>query len=208
MNPNAWPIALSASLLACAGSEPYDQRLVGTITHGLMYMRGDGLEAIQCQGGNVPTMCGSVEIMGEQIFSDCSDEQYECIFNTADVFAIPRAGLTPGQDYRVFGAKLRVERCFGEKGGCEVAMIKSECADEQTCSCRSAVRGRTTTYYFSQELGITTFYSIGDATSLGVDSKMLADAVPLVTFVLTADKGFLRTPLALPKIAQTIGCRG
>jgi hypothetical protein len=70
------------------------------------------------------------------------------------------------------------------------------------------MRGRTTTFYFSEVLGITTFYSVSDAASLGLDSDELNDLIPLFTFVLAADKGFLRKPLALSKATQTAECGG
>jgi hypothetical protein len=54
-------------------------------------------------------------------------------------------------------------------------------------------------FYFSRELGVTTFYTTGDFGAIGVDSKMLADAIPLMTYSLVAEKGFLRAPFGTPK---------
>jgi hypothetical protein len=36
---------------------------------------------------------------------------------------VPKQGFAAGKTYSVFGATLAVERCFGEKGACKVAMI-------------------------------------------------------------------------------------
>lgn len=206
MSANTWPIILTMCLLGCVGDKPYDHDSVQGVA-GVMYKRGDGREVIQCQGGPVPRVCGTLEITAEQIYSDCSDEQFECLFNAADVLAIPRAGLSLGQKYTAFGANLTVERCFGDQASCAIALIKSECADAQTCSCRSAVPGRRTNFYFSRELGVTTFYTIGEPAAIGVDSKMLSDGIPLLTYVLVAEKGFLRAPLSLPKAALGTNCR-
>jgi hypothetical protein len=208
MNAKAWPILLTLCLSGCAGEKPYDHDPIQIQRRpGVMYVRGDGREAIECGIGSVPTECGSVEISGvaEQMYLDCSDEQFECLFNTADVLAIPKAGLTQGQKYTAFGANLTVERCFMDQDSCEVALIRSECGDAQTCSCRSAVPGRTTTFYFSRELGVTAFYTIAEPAAVGVDSKMLTDAIPLLTYVLVAEKGFLRAALSLPR--ASLDCR-
>lgn len=207
MSANIGLIILAMCLLGCAGEKPYDHEPIQSMEAGVMYRRGDGLEAIQCQGSHVPRMCGSAEITSEQIYSDCSDEQFECLFNATDVLAIPRAGLESGQKYTVFGANLLVERCFGDQASCEIALIRSECGDTQTCRCRSTVRGRTMRFYFSRELGVTTFYATGEIAAIGIDSKMLTDAIPLMTYVLVAEKGFLRAPLALPRATLDTNCR-
>jgi hypothetical protein len=207
MSANTGLIVLTLCLLGCAAEKPYDHEPTQSIKSGVMYRSGDGQDAIQCQGGHVPKICGSVGFTAKQIYFDCSDPQFECLLNAAgaDVLAIPRAGLSLGQNYSAFGANLTVERCFGEQASCEMALIRSECT--RTCSCRSAVRGRTTKFYFSRELGVTAFYTTSDVSSLGVDSKMLADTIPLMTYVLVAEKGFLRTPLALRKATADFNCR-
>src|SRR5258708_263286 len=199
MNPNTWPMILTMCLLGCAGEKPYDHEpiKIQSITYGVMYRRGDGQDAIQCQGGHVPKICGSLGITGKQIYFDCSDVEFECLFNATDVLAIPKAGFALGQRYSAFGANLTVERCFGDQASCEVALIKSECADARICSCRSEVRGRALKFYFSRELGVTAFYTTTDLSSIGVDSKLFEDAIPLLTYVLGVEKGFLRAPLSL-----------
>jgi hypothetical protein len=147
--------------------------------------------------------------VGKEIFYDCSDQQFECVFNAvgADVLAIPRAGLSLGQHYSAFGADLTVERCFGDQASCEMALIRSECADTRGCSCPAAEHRRTTKFYFSRDLGITSFYTTSDLSSIGVDAKLLADALPLLTYVLVAEKGFLRAPMALRKATLSTSCR-
>ncbi|HZF17533.1 MAG TPA: hypothetical protein VE046_16505 [Steroidobacteraceae bacterium] len=210
MNAKSWPMLLTLCVPGCAGEKPYDHDLIQIQGRpGVMYKRGDGREVIECESRHVPGGCGSLETSGitEQVFSDCSDEQFECLFNSADVLAIPKAGLTVGQKYTAFGANLTVEQCFGDQASCGIAVIKSACADVQTCSCRSTVQGRATTFYFSRELGITAFYTIGAPAAVGVDSKMLAEAIPLLTYVLVAEKGFLRASLALPRATLGTNCR-
>lgn len=199
---NTWPLVLRLCLLGCVVDQPYDsgpEQIQGRA--GAMYLRGDGREVIECVVGRPPSMCGSVEVSGlpGQIYFDCSDEKFECLFNTADVLAVPRAGLALGQKYTAFGANLTVERCFVDEASCEIALIRSECADAETCSGRSKVPGRKTLFYFSRQLGITAFYTIGDLGAIGVDSKMLMDAIPLLTYILVAEKGFLRAPLSLQR---------
>jgi hypothetical protein len=209
MSANPGLIILTMCLLGCTGEKPYDHEPISIPKSGVIYRQGDGKDAIQCQGGNVPRMCGSVGFTTKQIYFDCSDQQFECVFNAAgaDVLAIPRGGLNLGQHYSAFGANLTVERCFGDQIACEMALITSECADTSNCGCRSEVRGRRTKFYFSQELGVTTFYTTSDLSSLGVDAKLLADAIPLMTYVLVADKGFLRAPMALRKATLSSICR-
>jgi hypothetical protein len=207
MSVNTGLMILTMFLLSCAGEKPYDDHEpIQSIKFGVMYRRGDGQDAIQCQGGLVPKMCGSVGMTTKQIYFDCSDEEFECLFNATDVLAIPRPGFALGQRYSAFGANLTVERCFGDQASCEIALIKSECADARSCNCRSAVQGRAIKFYFSREMGVTAFYTTGDFSSIGVDSKMLADAIPLMTYVLVAEKGFLHTPLALRRANADTKC--
>jgi hypothetical protein len=196
---HTWPIILMVCLLGDADDHPYDGdpiQIQGR--HGAMYLRGDGREVIECSVGSPPEICGALEVTGlsHQIYLDCSDEQFECLFNLYGVPAIPRAGLTLGQKYTAYGANLSVERCFGDQDSCEIAMIKSECHAE---------RPVTIMFYFSSELGITTFYPTGGPPR-GVDAKMLTDAIPLMTYVLVAEKGFLRVPLSLRRVAPGTRC--
>jgi hypothetical protein len=62
-------------------------------------------------------------------------------------------------------------------------------------------------FYFSRELGVTTFYTTADLAAIGVDSKMLVDAIPLMTYFLVAEKGFLRARLALRRATSDTKCR-
>jgi hypothetical protein len=213
MNAHARLILLTLCLVACVSDKPYDSEPVQIMGRpGAMYIRGDARETIECSSGRVPRQCGPVEISGlpGQPYFDCSDAQFKCLFN-GDVLAIPKTGgLTMGQKYSSFGANLTVERCFLNLASCEMAMVKSECADPQTCGCRS---GRTTMFYFSRERGITAFYTISEPPSdmgeppSGVDPKMLTDAIPLLTYILVAEKGFLRAPLSLPRATSGTNCR-
>lgn len=216
MNVKPWPTLLLLCLSGCAVERPYqadekpwdsDPVQIHGVP-GLMYIRGDGRAGIMCSLSS-PTECGDLDTFGmtEQIFLDCSDEEFQCLFNRADVLAIPRSGLVEGQEYTAFGANLTVERCFGEEGSCEIAMIKSKCKDSQTCSCRSEVLNRTTTFYFSNELGVTAFYTVG-AHPFEIDpqraTQLVTDSIPLLTYVLVAEKGFLRTDLPLRR--APVGC--
>ena len=175
---------------------------------GLVYRKGDAGDAIQCQGGEVPKNCGSISVLGAQTFTDCSTQQYECLFNEADVLAIPKKALSLGQKYTVFGATLTVERCFAAgQTPCAIALIRSECAGPKDCECRSPFPGRKALFYFSPDLGVLSYYAINDPTTIGFDSKWIADSLPMVTYNLVAEKGFFRTPLALPKATKVGTCK-
>jgi hypothetical protein len=127
--------------------------------------------------------------------------------STADVLAVPKAGLTQGQRYLVFGTNLEVERCFGDQATCEVAVISSRCADAGICKCRSDIPNRVTTFYYSRDLGVTAFFTKGDVENLGVDTDTLMDALPLLTYVLVGKEGFLKMPLGLPRAKLKTVCR-
>lgn len=193
---------LTTCLLGCVGEKPYDHdpiRFQGR--DGVIYKRGDGRAIVECRGSPVPNQCASLDKSGvtDQVYLDCSNDQFECLFNTSDVLAIPKAGLASGQKYTVFGANLTVERCFGDQGACEIAVIRSECADAQICTCRSAVPGRILTFYYSHDFGVTAFYAIARPTEVRLDSSTLSDAIPLLTYTLVAEKGFLQAPSSLGK---------
>ncbi|MEJ0037663.1 MAG: hypothetical protein WDO68_16585 [Gammaproteobacteria bacterium] len=208
MNAKAWPLILTLCLVGCTGEKPRGNVPVQSQDlDGVMYKRGDGRDAIQCHAGPVPSDCGPVNPLEMPIIFDCSDEQFECVFNSADVMAVPRAGLTLGQKYTAFGANLTVEQCIGAEGSCEIAVIRSECADAQICSCRSPFPGRTTAFSFSREKGILTFHSVVDPAAAGLDPKVLPDVIPLLTYFLVAKKGFFRTPVALEKATLVTDCR-
>lgn len=206
MKINVWLMVLMLSLMGCADSRSSTQDSAQQPMVD-MYKRGDGRETIQCRGIEPRNICGSSGYGSEVVFSDCSNEQFKCLISVADVFAVPRTGLTLGQEYSVFGANLVVERCFGNKGTCEFAKISSKCADAQVCNCRSASFGRSTTFYYSRDAGVTAFYTIrDDLSAIGVDAKMLADGLPLITYVLVADKGLLNAALSLPQAPLKTNC--
>jgi len=54
-----------------------------------MYLRGDGREVIECNNGARPNECGSLESSGApgQIYLDCSDKQFACLFSLGVVLA-------------------------------------------------------------------------------------------------------------------------
>ncbi len=208
MNTKAWLIVLTLSLLGCTREQPNGNGAVQVQgLAGVLYKRGDGRDAIQCHAGPAPSDCGPVNMPEMPIIFDCSNENFECVFNSADVMAVPRSNLTLGQKYTAFGANLTVEQCIGDQASCEIAVIKSECADAQTCSCRSPFPGRTTAFSFSRERGVLTFYSVVDPAAAGVDPKVVPHVIPLLTYFLVADKGFFRTPLALEKATLVASCR-
>lgn len=171
-----------------------------------MYRRGDGRDAIACRSIEPRDICGSSDLGSEIMYSDCTDGEFDCIVSTADVFAVPKAGLTLGQEYTAFGAKLKVQRCFGDEVSCEIAMISSKCATPEICHCRSPSFPRTTTFYYSRARGVTAFYTIrDDLGEMGIDPEMVRDGVPLITYVLVASEGFLRAALSLPR-AELMTC--
>jgi hypothetical protein len=169
----------------------------------VLYKRGDGGEAIRCWLLLTPVICASTDDLSSSLFFDCSDEQFECVFDTVNAMAVPRAGLVSGQKYSIFGSNLAVERCFGDRGSCDMALISSRCADESGCTCRRAGLNSKTLFYFSKDRGITSYYTTSDDPSelsaKGIDPSLLADSIPLVTYFLVAERGFFRTPLALEK---------
>jgi hypothetical protein len=203
---NVW-ILIVAALLASSVASPSDERSqFPRSQHGVIYIRGDGRSHLQCQGGKTPSMCGSIESTGQQTYYDCSDEQFDCVFDGVNVFAVPKAGFSVGQTYRVFGAVLSVKRCYRDQALCDTAVVTSECAEKQICRCRSSLKAAKATFYFSREFGIVNFHSTAQLSDIGVDAEMQADAVPLLTYVLVAEKGFLRIPLALPRATLRTKC--
>jgi hypothetical protein len=190
----------------CVAEEPYDHGSIANPTAGAMYRLGDGEGAIQCQGGKVSRLCGSGGIAGF-VYSDCSNIEFDCVFDGTNVIAIPRIGYKLGQLYRSYGADLKVERCFGDQPSCEVAMIKSKCVDAEICSCRSAAPGQVLTFYYTRTRGVTAFYATADAPAIGVDLNLFHDALPLLTYTLSAEEGFLRKPLALRKASLNLRCK-
>lgn len=167
-----------------------------------LYKMGDGRDAIGCSTSPDGDLCAT-SIWPRLSFKDCSDEQYACVFDNYNVVAVPRDTLMAGQSYTVFGAALTVERCFGNNESCETAMISSTCFDDAVCSCRRAEVGKTkVTFYYSRDLGVTAFYTAAAGTAhelgkAGANIDELNDAIPLRTFVLVAEKGFLRAPLSV-----------
>jgi hypothetical protein len=203
-----WLLLSSVLLCACAsGASPsHGNRESPTATNWDMYKAG-GRSTIQCQGLGIARLCGSMPSTTYMYF-DCSNEQFECLFNSRDVLAIPRAGLSPGQTYSVFGATLKVERCFEARSGCQIFMISSTCSSDSDCEC-GPVKRRTIIYY-TPDRGVIAFYTVSDDPALSemnVDAATLRDAIPILTFVLVAPEGFLKMPTALEKLAQNPTCQ-
>jgi hypothetical protein len=161
-----------------------------------LYHRGDGQDLIKCMRTPDRDVCASDDELGYQ-FSDCSSDEFDCVFDYYNVFAVPKQGLVPGQEFNAFGARLTVERCFGDTSRCSVAMISSTCASDAVCSCRIAEIGKTRAiFYYSSELGITAFYTTAPENQKkqpqpAIDAE-LDDAIPLRMYVLTTGPGFLR----------------
>jgi len=130
------------------------------------------------------------------------------VYDGVNVLAAPKAGFVADGEYSVFGAKLRVKRCFNDLTNCGVAVVTSECADKQLCRCRSALNRQSITFYYSRELGITSFFSSADLSNVGVTTEMQMDAVPLLTYVLVSGAGFLKAPFVLPKGTLQTYCGG
>jgi len=160
-----------------------------------LYRRGDGGESIVCMRAPDRDVCASSDQLGNQ-FSDCSDADFECVFDYYNVFAVPKKGVALGQEFEVFGAALKVERCFGEANQCEMAMISSHCAAGAECACRVTDVGETRgVFYYSKEEGITAFYTTlpkDQHVGSGAETAASDDAIPLRIYVLAAESGFLR----------------
>ena len=69
------------------------------------------------------------------------------------------------------------------------------------------MKGRKTTFYYRRDVGVTAFFTVADTAHIGVDADMLADALPLLTYVLVAEKGFLSAPLSLRRATMKTNCR-
>jgi hypothetical protein len=196
---------LAAGVLATSGGELAVASQGGAYEHTdrmvPIYRLGNGEDDIHCMlMPELPDsdICATHQWMST-LYKDCSDAEFDCIFDDYNVMAVPRRTLVAGETYRAFGATLTVERCFDERE-CKIAMITSTCADAAVCSCRRADVGQTkVVFYSSAERGVTAFYStavsLADAAKIGLDEAMLEDSIPLRTFVLQADKGFLRMPV-------------
>lgn len=173
------------------------------------YQRGDGGETVECQGLPVRNMCGS-EKAPSLIYYDCSDGKFNCVFDTHNVIAVPKAGLALGQRYSSFGADLIVERCFGLEGRCDIALVTSTCAVNSVCECRFMEGDPSSiTFVYSREKGVTAFYTLRDAkelSKLGVDAELVVDTLPLLTFVLVAEEGLLKAELSLTRAVLRTQC--
>jgi hypothetical protein len=203
VNANACPIIWVLFLQSCVGNPLTAHN--STPVSGVTYKSGDG-ETIDCAHSRRVYACGS-RSAPLFIYFDCSDEQFECVFDTSNVLAIPKAGLTLGQQYSVYGAKLTVERC---QHACKEALISSRCVEGLTCSCRGGggISDITTFFYFSRDIGVAAFYFVPDVSpEPGRDAKTLLELVPLQTFVLVSEQGFLRAPLALGRTPLKTNCQ-
>jgi hypothetical protein len=199
MTIRCWPLTIAVLLMGCEDKPdqlPFEAN-TSTPSRVEIYQRGDGRDSVGCTSTPDRDVCSSREEFG-YLFADCSDNEFECVFNEDNVFAVPKMGFVAGQKYSVFGATLTVERCFGEKNTCKVAMISSMCADDAVCSCRLAEIGKTKAiFYYSTELGVTAFYATAPKVQEGgskstFDAGELDDAIPLRTYVLASRSGFLR----------------
>lgn len=153
------------------------------------YARADGRSEIRCLGDRFSAECGTEEIGPEQWFADCSDESFECVASNADIMAVPKAGLQSELRYRLRGVEFHVARCF-DGPSCEQAMIVASCVDVAQCSCRPGWKeGRTTVFYHKTEIGVEAFYTLPRRPELS--EELLQDAVPLLTYNLRSDRGFL-----------------
>jgi hypothetical protein len=202
-------LALSIVLLAsCAGRQSFDSEMVRLDRQGAIYERGDGRDEIVCAGGSVPRDCGSVDISGRQVYWDCSNEEFRCVYDGMNVLAVPTAGLAEGREYSIFGARLRVSRCFVDLASCEIAVVTSECEDAQICRCRSDLKHLRITFYYTRAMGVVSFFWSADLSDLGVTAEMQSDSVPLGTYVLITSEGFLKAPFVLPRVIPGRHCIG
>ena len=202
MTPLVWKLVGAVLLAGCVNSS-FE---VPQTPKWHLYNRGDSREAVDCSGGEIPRACGS-RVLPAKIYFDCSDEQFECVFDTTFVMAVPRTGLSPAQKYSVFGSNLTVERCSGAGDSCEVAMVSSKCADAQTCSCRSGMTPALY-FYFVRNVGVTVFYSVTEDGALsGPDTKLLMDIRPMYSYYLVGERGFLSMPMGLERANLRTNCR-
>lgn len=169
-----------------------------------LYYSLDGQTQIRCLITAESTGCGLHRVgaketgffLPESIHYNCSDDQFLCVSNLVDVFAVPRAGLQPGMRYKAYsGASLVVEQCFRKADlFCLSALISSEC-EKKICDCYLTPGKRIIYFYYEKGRGVVGF---------GASSKRFAKtngSFPLSFlssfFVLTAEKGFLEAEFNL-----------
>jgi len=126
-----WSLAITVLLTGCANKPDRPPSLSNTskAPRVEIYQRGDGRDSIGCI--NLRILISARLAKSSDTYSPTvPDHEFECVFDDNNLIAVPKQGFAAGETYSVFDATLTVERCFGEKDPCEVAMISSMCADE------------------------------------------------------------------------------
>jgi hypothetical protein len=190
-----WSIFALCTVCVCGSTDTSAGSMSLRHVPVVVYDRGDKEDAISCSHGDGRDYCMSKDSIGFS-FSDCSDDKYNCVFDRFNVFAVPKQSLKKGLTFEVFGATLTVERCFGDSETCDLAMISSVCANDAVCSCRLIGTERSrSVFYFSSRYGITTFFTAiveSDTQVPRVAAEEIRDEIPLRTYVLAGESGFLR----------------
>jgi hypothetical protein len=104
------------------------------------------------------------------IVRNCSTTQYRCVSVWLRVFAVPRARLSPKEEYSVAGVVLKVEDCLrGDGAICQVALISADCEMMLDESCQKVTGGRERSgkpgpivyFIYNEDVGVTT-YGVAD----------------------------------------------
>ena len=126
------------------------------------------------EGGNIvpagPAESQKRDIMFDEQLSyavrDCSDATYRCIVSSHQVYAVPRAGLSPTAVYSAGGALFKVEECLrGDGHRCQVALVSSDCQRTSNDGCVQMAAGRSASrdpgpfvyFIYNEDFGITAF---------------------------------------------------
>lgn len=75
-------------LLGCAGRDlPAPTTSPAELT---LYKRGDSRDTISCQLLLAPVICATSSGLVTPLYYDCSDAQFDCVFDTLNVMAVPK----------------------------------------------------------------------------------------------------------------------
>lgn len=189
--------------IGCRSIDPMGEAARGTtVVNETLYRVLLGDQRIDCDGVGLFEICGSLPLSGDEgEFFECSDARFLCVASFVDVFAVPRAGMRENDRYEAHRAILTVERCFGEQGRCNRALISSRCSTPDVCACRIKGGQRVVFFYFDEDRGITDFFPVQDGAT-----ALAAEVWPTLFYVLKAETGFLKREMALIEANSDVAC--
>jgi hypothetical protein len=129
------------------------------------------------------------------IVRNCSTTQYRCVSVWLRVFAVPKARLSPAEEYSVAGAVLKVEDCLrGDATICQVALISADCEMMLDESCQKVAGGREKSgkpgpvvyFIYNEDVGVTA-YGVADQPVNAKDERLSVAS----QMILQGQKGLL-----------------